>query len=642
MNLKTVTGCVRRGVAGLLSGSDEGRPSGRTGFLSASLAVLAGGHGSAALFGVVAAAALSGGASAQPLPPVPVPPENPITESKRVLGKILFWDEQFSFDNTMACGTCHIPGRGGTDPRIAVNPGLDGLSPSPDDKQASPGVVFQDAEGMYEAVDFFSLRPQVTPRRANPSILAMYAPELFWDGRASSEFIDPQTGVTVIAAGGALESQAVGPVVSEVEMAHANRDWDEIVAKLTTAAPMTLASDLPADMHSAVDGADGYPALFAEAFGDEAITAARIAMAIATYERTLVPDQTPWDAFIAGDPNALTPQQAAGWNAFNNSRCSICHLPPLFTNNTFINIGLRPVEEDIGRQEVTGRFGDRGRFKVPTLRNVGLEARYMHTGQFGNLGQVFAFYADVGGQQFDDNKAPVLDNPINFPPNARNNIINFLTNGLTDPRVAGEAFPFDRPTLFSESSPRNPELLGGGVVGSGGFVPAMVANMPPLIGDDGFKVGIDLGLAGAVAWLAVSEDAPIAGEVDRTKLLGPVTLGGLLAGEGYGTMPWAIPLDASLDGRTFFMQWIVEDAGAPGGEALSRIAAVTLLCGNGGCADAPCLADLTGDGVLDFFDVAAFLQMISVGDPAADFDGDGVISFFDIQAFLQAFSDGCP
>ena len=46
------------------------------------------------------------------LPPVPVPAENPITEPKRVLGKILFWDEQLSSDNTVACGTCHRPGQG--------------------------------------------------------------------------------------------------------------------------------------------------------------------------------------------------------------------------------------------------------------------------------------------------------------------------------------------------------------------------------------------------------------------------------------------------------------------------------------------------------------------------------------------------
>jgi hypothetical protein len=56
------------------------------------------------------------------LPPVPVPAENPITEPKRVLGKILFWDEQLSSDGTVACGTCHRPSAGGADPRMVGDP----------------------------------------------------------------------------------------------------------------------------------------------------------------------------------------------------------------------------------------------------------------------------------------------------------------------------------------------------------------------------------------------------------------------------------------------------------------------------------------------------------------------------------------
>ena len=51
---------------------------------------------------------------------VPAPTENPISEGKRVLGKILFWDEQLSNTNTVACGTCHIPSTGGTDPRSGI------------------------------------------------------------------------------------------------------------------------------------------------------------------------------------------------------------------------------------------------------------------------------------------------------------------------------------------------------------------------------------------------------------------------------------------------------------------------------------------------------------------------------------------
>lgn len=596
-----------------------------------------------ALFAVVLLLTLAPTAAAQgpSLPPPPFPPENPLTEPKRVLGKILFWDEQLSSDNTMACGTCHMPARGGTDPRVGTHPGPDGLFGTPDDKRSSPGMIHQDDALLYQAADFFGLAPQVGTRNANSAVMAMYAPELFWDGRASSQFLDPQTGEIIIPAGGALESQAVGPILNILEMAHEARDWDQVAAKLAVARPLALAADIPHDMAGALASHPSYPALFAAAFGDSAITAARIGMAIATYERTLVPNQTPWDAFNAGVPNAMTPQQINGWNAFNASRCAACHTPPQFTNNTFRNIGLRPIPEDIGRQEVTGNPADRGRFKVPSLRNVGLHNRFMHTGQFNALGPVMGFYANVGGQQFPNNRDPLLNTPIAFPGPVTNDIINFLANALTDPRVAAEQFPFDRPTLHSEKNPRNPLLIGAGRPGAGGFTPAMVAVMPPLIGSPDFKVGIDRALAGADAWLAISNAPPVAGRIDPQQLLGPVILAGLVPGEGYATMPWPIPHDAALDGAVVYMQWIVDDPAAAGGQALSRVAQLTLACGAGGCST-PCAPDLNADGLLDFFDVAHFLAAFSAGLPGADFNADGALDFFDVMAFLDAFSHGCP
>ena len=74
-------------------------------------------------------------AGAQLAPP-PVPAENPITEEKRLLGKILFWDEQLSSDNTIACGSCHDPAHGGMDSRVGINPGLDGVFGTLDDVRA--------------------------------------------------------------------------------------------------------------------------------------------------------------------------------------------------------------------------------------------------------------------------------------------------------------------------------------------------------------------------------------------------------------------------------------------------------------------------------------------------------------------------
>ena len=216
-----------------------------------------------------------------------------------MLGKILFWDEQLSSDNTVACGSCHIPGAGGSDPRQAINPGPDAVFDTDDDVFASPGIVKLDENGLSIEDMVFGFEPQVTGRAAPGIFVSMYSEQNFWDGRASSQFIDPQDGATIIIqAGGALESQAVAPILSSVEMAHQNRSWDQVIRKLEDAPPLRFASDLPPDMIAAIDQNPTYPALFANAFGDDDITAARIGMAIASHERTLVPDQSPWDSEV--------------------------------------------------------------------------------------------------------------------------------------------------------------------------------------------------------------------------------------------------------------------------------------------------------------------------------------------------------
>lgn len=415
-------------------------------------------------------------ASAQ-LPPPPTPPQNPITEPKRVLGKILFWDEQLSSDNTVACGTCHIPGNAGTDPRDGLHPGPDNVFGTPDDKQGSLGVARMNEMIEYVEDTIFGLDVQVTRRATQHTINAAYSPGAqFWDGRSNGQFVDPETGGVVIPLGGALESQAIEPIMSDVEMGHENRNWDDVRDKLNASVPLALASQLPADMAAAIAGGETYGDLFAAAFGDASITARRIGFAIATYERTLIADQTPWDAFNQGNAAALTPNQQQGLNRFVGSgRCAACHTPPTFSNNTFRNIGLRPPAEDLGRQEVTGNPNDRGRFKVPSLRNIGLKNRFMHTGQLDTLTQVVNFYRNPG-LQFPDNRDPLIG-AIIVPPGDVARIADFLENGLTDPRVANEEFPFDRPTLLSEIAIGDVNC--DGIVSVGDIGPFVVAITTP-------------------------------------------------------------------------------------------------------------------------------------------------------------------
>jgi cytochrome c peroxidase len=378
------------------------------------------------------------------LPPVPVPAENPITEPKRVLGKILFWEEQLSSDNTMACGTCHRQENGSADPRTGIHPGADGIFGNADDVFGSPGVRRQDASGELVFDDLFGFDVQITRRAAAAFVGNQWSPLLFWDGRASSEFRDPQTGEVVIESGGALENQAVHPLLDDVEMAHENRTWAAVIDKLESATPMALATELPPDMAAALSDAATYGDLFDDAFGTPDINAARIAMAIATYERTVVPDQTPWDL------HTLTSRQSAGLLTFLGTSCTTCHSPPQFTSNTFRNIGLRDPDDDPGRFEVTHNADDRGRFKVPSLRNVGLRDRLMHTGHITGVADAIQFYRGIGHTHFPDNQDPLVQGGIVISESAVADMIDFLENGLTDPRAAAGEFPFDRPKLFSE------------------------------------------------------------------------------------------------------------------------------------------------------------------------------------------------
>jgi len=384
------------------------------------------------------------------LPPVPVPPENPLTEEKRVLGKILFWDEQLSSDHSVACGTCHVPAYGGADPRVGIHPGT--RPGSIDDVKGSPGIVSLDHDGRPQEHPVFGLERQVTPRVSPSNFGGLWAGTLFWDGRAGSEFLDPQSGERLIAAGGALENQAIVALSSEAEMAKAGRTWEELAAALAASRPLALASGLPPDVAEALAGDTGYPALFQAAFGDPAITAARIAFALASYQRTLVADSTPWDRYEAGDESALTPSELAGWEAFRRLHCNACHVPPLFTNNEFFHIGIRRAEFDEGRAAVTGVVADTGDFKVPSLRNAGLRPRLMHTGEMNSLPAAIQSYFDTVPSPERDSIPGFGNYSFSFIGNDRANLAAFIGKALTDPRVRNETFPFDRPMLASEQA----------------------------------------------------------------------------------------------------------------------------------------------------------------------------------------------
>ena len=510
-------------------------------------------------------------------PNVTFPPENPFSSAKAVLGKILFWDEQLSSTNTIACGTCHIPGAGGSDPRSLLpgsdHPGPDGIMGTSDDTIGSRGVVRADHTGkMVDDATFFP-EPQRTGRKSPSMIDSAFFTDLFWDGRARSQFVDPSTGLVEVAAGGALESQAVGPILSDVEMAHESRDWPTVIDKITRVKPLRLASNLPADITAALALNPDYPSLFNAAFGTPVVSVKRIAFAIATYERTLVADRTPWDL------GTLTPQQALGNQIFNSGskgRCAQCHSGPLFSDDQFHTIGVRDPNDDVGRMAVTGLATDLGAMKTPSMRNVGLRSmnsgRLFHNGDLSgaDMNQIIAFYQNGGA--FPQNLDPLMQ-PLNLTANEVMALEDFLLNGLTDPRVANETGPFSRPTLMSEAGIGLPTVIPGtGFADSNDVIPQIIANQPASLQHPHFTIGVSGTWGGMDAYLVAgspnTNNDVLFGFVPLGVGFGPMVpfvhqlpLEGFLGvhGTGYGSVTTSISNNPYWAGITFHAQWIVTD-----------------------------------------------------------------------------------
>jgi cytochrome c peroxidase len=579
-----------------------------------------------------------------PLSPPPAPFGNPVTAAKASLGKALFWDEQLSSTLTVSCGTCHRPATGGSDPRTVVNnararnPGFDNIFNTPDDVFGSPGVPLNNLDGTYTPSNFFGFNEQVTPRKA-PSYLnaGLGFNGLFWDGRASNTFRDPLTNAVLLTEWASYESQILAPPVSDSEMGHGNRNWTQVAQAVAAARPLALAVNIPSSLSTWIDGRT-YPELFEEAFGTPEVTPARIAMAIATHERTLFSDRAPLDRY-ASAIEPLTAQENRGSEIYVTAQCNFCHGGPLLSDQNFHNVGVRPQIEDIGRAIVTGSANDRGRFKTPSLRNVELRAPYMHNGQFATLEDVVEFY-NRGGDFNAPNKDPRV-RPLNLTSQQKADLVAFLKRPLTDARVRGELPPFDRPQLYTETN-RVPAITGTGRAGSGGIVPQAVAIEPPIVGNPSFTVAVSNAIGNAQAVLVVDSNdpgvgssIPASGSFARVS----VNLNGSGNGNGFGSVSLPIPNNPALLGQTFYGRWYVADAGAANGFSVTQAFRFTIF------GDSPTVPnkthpDFDGDGKADlsvfrpsngtwYISNSSNNSLISVqfganGDliAPADFDGD--------------------
>ncbi|MFN4257073.1 MAG: cytochrome-c peroxidase [Saprospiraceae bacterium] len=134
-----------------------------------------------------------------------------------------------------------------------------------------------------------------------------------------------------------------------------------------------------------------YPAVFAKAYGDTAVTTERFLKSLSQFMLLMVSDNSPYDRHLTGDAAALTDTEKAGLEIFR-AKCASCHTEPLLTDFSFRNNGF-PSGIDFGRELITLNPDDKYKFKVPSLRNVAKSAPYMHNGRIATLEAVLDHYA---------------------------------------------------------------------------------------------------------------------------------------------------------------------------------------------------------------------------------------------------------
>lgn len=162
---------------------------------------------------------------------------------------------------------------------------------------------------------------------------------------------------------------------------------------------------------------------FDQAFPGEGLTADTLLVAIATFERTVVSGWSPFDRWVDGDADAISPEAQRGFELFvGDGRCADCHSGWNFTDNLFHDIGLPST--DLGRAGIAeARVQDRHAFKTPGLRNITQRAPYMHDGSMPDLESVMAHYVSGGIQR--DSLSPRM-HPLALGPEEVAAVIAFM------------------------------------------------------------------------------------------------------------------------------------------------------------------------------------------------------------------------
>ncbi len=220
--------------------------------------------------------------------------------------------------------------------------------------------------------------------RHSPTIInAAWGAVFMWDGRLAN-----------------LEEQALGPIQAAGEM---NMPLDQLMARLASIAE--------------------YKPLFEASFPGVGLKPATLAQAIATYERTVVSEQAPFDLWIEGNEKAISEDAKRGFVLFNTKAlCSGCHEGWNFTNDGFQDIGL--ASPDIGRGEfMPGVVKMKHAFKTPGLREITRRVPFMHDGSLATLEAVVEHY-DHGG--VDRPSRSDLVKPLGLTPQEKSELVAFL------------------------------------------------------------------------------------------------------------------------------------------------------------------------------------------------------------------------
>ena len=283
------------------------------------------------------------------------PEDNPTSPQKVQLGKFLFFDPILSGNRDVACATCHHPSTGfaeNLELSIGVNGhgfGLKRRFQQPNDipfvKRNSPTII----NTAFNGIDFLN--------KYDPNSAPM-----FWDSRAQS-----------------LEEQALEPLKALEEMRGHTYSEGEIIPEV-----LRRLTRIPT-----------YRQLFKEAFGEEnAIRSENLARALASYERTLLTNNSRFDQYMRGDSSAISLSEKAGFRQFIQSGCGSCHNGPMFSDYQEHILGVpdhpKLAELDKG---IDSSFS----FRTPSLRNLRFTSPYMHNGSLPTLKRVLEFYEDIAG-----------------------------------------------------------------------------------------------------------------------------------------------------------------------------------------------------------------------------------------------------